>query len=89
MLFGQQIFDCAVFGAPDTEFGETVIAAVQCVPGKQLNLSDIQEFLTTRIARFKIPRKLDIHEELPREDSGKIFKQRLRAKYWEAAKRNI
>lgn len=84
-----EVFDCAVFGAPHAEFGEMIVAAVQCVEGKAVTLEDVQSFLSDKIARFKIPKKLDIHEKLPREDSGKIFKQRLRAPYWDKAKRNI
>ena len=84
-----QVFDCAVFGAPHAEFGEMVIAAVQCVPGKSASLEEVQSYLSEKIARFKIPRKLDIHEQLPREDSGKIFKHRLRAPYWDETGRQI
>ena len=84
-----EVFDCAVFGAPHAEFGEMVVAAVHCVDGKTIALKDVQNFLSDKIAKFKIPRKLDIHEGLPREDSGKIFKQRLRAPYWENSERNI
>lgn len=84
-----EVFDCAVFGAPHAEFGEMIVAAVQCVPGKVVTLEEVSAFLAARIAKFKIPRKLDLHEALPREDSGKIFKQRLRAPYWEATGRKI
>lgn len=84
-----EVFDCAVFGAPNPEFGEMVIAAVQCIPGKNVSLTDVQLYLSSRIAKFKIPQQIDIHNQLPREDSGKIFKQRLRAPYWEKADRKI
>jgi long-chain acyl-CoA synthetase len=73
------IVDCAIFGAPDPEFGEMVVAAVQCKPTKNITLAQMHEFLDGKLARFKYPRKLDIHKQLPREDSGKIFKQKLRA----------
>ena len=72
------IVDCAIFGAPDPEFGEMVVAAVQCKPTKNITLAQMHNFLDGKLARFKFPRKLDIHERLPREDSGKIFKQKLR-----------
>lgn len=84
-----EVFDCAVFGAPHAEFGEQIIAAVQCVPGKNTTLEEVRTFLEPRIARFKIPRQIDLHGSLPREDSGKIFKQRLRAPYWEESGRSI
>ena len=84
-----EVFDCAVFGAPHTEFGEQVIAAVQCAGGARLTLEAVQDFLSDKIAGFKIPKQLDIHESLPREDSGKIFKERLRAPYWDTTGRKI
>lgn len=84
-----QVADCAVFGAPDPEFGEKVVAAVECAPGQDLSLAEMQAFLAPLLAKFKIPRKLDTHDALPREDSGKIFKQRLRAPYWKDQVSNI
>ena len=75
----EDIVDCAIFGAPDSEFGEMVVAAVQCKPTKTITLEQMHEFLDGKLARFKLPRKLDIHQKLPREDSGKIFKQKLRS----------
>lgn len=84
-----EIFDCAVFGAPHAEFGEMVVAAVQCAPDTSLSLEDVQTYLADKIARYKMPRKVDLHESLPREDSGKIFKKRLRAPYWDASGRKI
>lgn len=84
-----EVADCAVFGAPDSEFGEQVVAAVQCAPGKSVTLEEVHTFLKPLLAKFKMPRLLDIHAELPREDSGKIFKKRLRAPYWEKESRKI
>ena len=72
------IIDCAIFGAPDPDFGEMVVAAVQCLPAKIITLAQMHEYLDGKLARFKFPRKLEIHEKLPREDSGKIFKHKLR-----------
>ena len=77
------IVDCAIFGAAHPEFGEMVVAAVQCRPTTNVTLAQIHEFLDGKLAHFKFPRKLYIHKNLPREDSGKIFKQKLRAIYTE------
>ena len=84
-----QVADCAVFGAPDPEFGERIIAAVQLADGQTLSFDDMQAFLLPRLAKFKIPKKLDIHAALPREDSGKIFKTRLRDPYWEGQTKKV
>lgn len=84
-----QISDCAVFGAPDAEFGEQIVAAVQCAQGATVTLDDVRDYLAPLLAKFKMPRKLDIHDSLPREDSGKIFKKRLRDPYWENQDKKI
>jgi len=84
-----QIIDCAIFGAPDPEFGEKIVAAVQCHSGQIITLDDVLDFLNGKLAGFKIPKILDIHNQLPREDSGKIFKKRLRAPYWADQDRSI
>jgi long-chain acyl-CoA synthetase len=81
--------DCAVFGIPDEEFGEALCAAVQPEPGASVSSADVQSFLKSRIAAYKVPRQIDFHAALPREDSGKIFKRRLRAPYWEKSGRRI
>jgi long-chain acyl-CoA synthetase len=81
--------DCAVFGIPDEEFGEALAAAVQTEPGSSLQAEDIRRFLQEKIANYKVPKVIAFHEELPREESGKIFKRRLRAPYWEKAGRRI
>jgi long-chain acyl-CoA synthetase len=49
----------------------------------------VKRYLADRIASYKVPRIVTFHDELPREDSGKIFKRRLRAPYWEKAGRRI
>jgi long-chain acyl-CoA synthetase len=81
--------DCAVFGIPDEEFGEALAAAVQLDPGVSVDAAAVQVFLSERIASYKVPRVVTFHDELPREESGKIFKRRLRAPYWEKAGRRI
>lgn len=89
LIQSPEVADCAVFGAPHAEFGEMIVAAVTAKPGAAPTLESVRAFLDGRIARFKLPAKLDVHDALPREDSGKIFKQRLRAPYWEAAGRRV
>lgn len=83
------IRDVAVFGAPDPEFGEKVVAAVEPMPGWTPDAAEVMAYLEGKLARFKHPRVVDFHAALPREDSGKIFKPRLRAPYWEGAGRKI
>jgi long-chain acyl-CoA synthetase len=81
--------DCAVFGIPDEEFGEQICAHVEPLPGARLEAGLVRSWLGERLARYKVPKVVEFATALPREDSGKIFKRKLRAPYWEKAGRSI
>jgi len=55
----------------------------------RLDLADIRARLKTSLADYKVPRHIEMRTGLPREDSGKFFKRRLRDPYWEQAGRRI
>jgi long-chain acyl-CoA synthetase len=83
------VADCAVFGIPDDEFGEALAAAVQPAHGASLTAEAVRAWLHDRIAGYKVPRIVTLHDELPREDTGKIFKRRLRDPYWAGRLRRV
>jgi long-chain acyl-CoA synthetase len=83
------VADCAVFGIPDDEFGESLAAAVQCVPGALLTADDVRGYIREHMASYKVPRVVAFHDQLPREDTGKIFKRRLREPYWAGRSRRV
>ncbi len=83
------VHDCAVFGIPDDEFGEALMAVVEPQLGIALEIADIRARLKGSLADYKVPKHIEIRHDLPREDSGKIFKRRLRDPYWERAGRRI
>jgi long-chain acyl-CoA synthetase len=83
------VHDCAVFGIPDDEFGEALMAVVEPQAGMTLDIAAVRAELKTSLADYKVPKHVEIHAQLPREDSGKIFKRRLRDPYWERAGRRI
>jgi long-chain acyl-CoA synthetase len=83
------IHDCAVFGIPDDEFGEALMAVIEPQPGVNLDIAAIRVQLKAALADYKVPRHIEVQTGLPREDSGKIFKRRLRDPYWEKANRRI
>ncbi len=89
LLKAPGVFDCAVFGIPDDEFGERVHAVVQVQPGAAVDEADLKAFLKERMASYKVPKAIDFAADLPREDSGKIFKRKLREPFWERAVRKI
>jgi long-chain acyl-CoA synthetase len=81
--------DCAVFGIPDAEFGEVLAAHVEPHDGAGLTVEEVREHVRTRLAGYKTPRVVEFSDSLPREDSGKIFKRRLREPYWVGHDRSI
>ncbi|NVN84448.1 MAG: AMP-binding protein [Rhodopseudomonas sp.] len=83
------VHDCAVFGIPDEEFGEALMAMLEPQPGVTLDVGFIRAELKKALADYKVPKHIEIMGELPREDSGKIFKRRLRDPYWAKAGRVI
>ena len=81
--------DCAVFGIPDDEYGEAVCAHVEADADAGLSRESVREALGRTLARYKLPKIVEFAAALPREDSGKIFKRKLRAPYWEGEGRSI
>ena len=75
------VSDCAVFGIPDTEFGQALVAVVKGTDGVALTQERVKQYLASRLANFKVPRIIAFRDELPREDTGKIFKRRLQEEY--------
>jgi long-chain acyl-CoA synthetase len=83
------IADCAVFGIPDDEMGEALCACVQLALDASEDEAAIRSFLRAQLASYKVPKKIVFMDQLPREDSGKIFKRRLREPYWAGRERRI
>jgi long-chain acyl-CoA synthetase len=83
------VADCAIFGIPDEEYGEAICAVVQVQPGQSLTESDVRSYLRGKMAGYKVPKRVDFESVLPREDSGKIFKRKLRERYWEGREKRI
>ena len=83
------VADCGVFGIPDEEFGEAICAVVQPQPGVELTEQEVKTYLRGQMASYKVPKRVEFHAELPREDSGKIFKRKLREPFWEGLERRI
>lgn len=72
------IMEAAIVGAPDEKWGEVTRAFIVKRPGKDLSAEEVIDFLRPKIASFKLPRRVDFLEALPRNPSGKILKTTLR-----------
>jgi long-chain acyl-CoA synthetase len=81
--------DCAVFGVPDDEFGEALAAHVELEHDARVDADAVRGHVRANLAAYKTPRVVEFSDALPREDSGKIFKRRLREPYWADRARTI
>lgn len=77
------IADAAVVGRPSPALGEEVVAFVVAAPG--LDAEAVRRRLQERLAAYKIPAELIVVDEMPRNQSGKIVKARLRERFARAA----
>lgn len=73
--------ESAVIGIPHKDFGEAVMAVVVPKPGVQLNSQTMIDALKAKIANFKVPKRIEILESLPRNAMGKVQKNVLREQY--------
>ncbi|WP_255451192.1 AMP-binding protein [Conexibacter sp. W3-3-2] len=79
--------DVAVFGIPDEDLGEVLAAHIDIDPNTVLTEEDVRDHVRRHLAKYKVPRVVVFDDDLPREDSGKLFKRRLRDRYWQQRSR--
>ncbi|MGV0046608.1 acyl-CoA synthetase [Mycobacterium colombiense] len=85
LVMHPKLLDAAVFGVPNDEYGEEVKAVVQpadgVVPGPELAV-ELIEYCRARLAGYKCPRSIEF-DSLPRDPNGKLYKRRIRDRYWQ------
>ncbi len=72
------VSDCAVFGRPDTQWGERVCVAIEVRTGRSVTEDEVIAHLKSQIAGFKVPREVHIVAALPRTASGKVQRGKVR-----------
>ncbi|MGO1885055.1 MAG: fatty acyl-CoA synthetase [Citricoccus sp.] len=75
----EQVAEVAVVGTPDERWIEAVTAVVVLKDGAELTAESVRAHVKSRIADFKVPKRVDFVAELPRNQSGKLLKRELRA----------
>src|SRR5215218_2308608 len=83
------VAEVAVIGIPDDKWGELVTALVVVAEGEQVSEADIMAHCRGKIAGYKIPKKVEFREEIPRTATGKIQKFKLREAFWSAKERRV
>ena len=82
--------ETAVFGIPDPQWGELVMACVVLKPGATVGLDELIAHCRRSLASYKIPRRIEFSPcELPKSGSGKILKIALRERFWAHQERAV
>jgi long-chain acyl-CoA synthetase len=92
LLSHPAVADAATVGAPNEEWGEEVRAVVQLESGHAPSQALADELIAhcrARLAHFKCPRRIDFDADLPRHETGKIYRRLVRDRYWQGRERKI
>jgi acyl-CoA synthetase (AMP-forming)/AMP-acid ligase II len=82
--------EAAVFGVPDPQWGELVMACVVLKAGAILTSDDLIAFCRRSLASYKLPRRVEFSEtDLPKSSSGKLLKRTLRERFWDHQQRAV
>lgn len=73
------ILECAVIGKPHADYGESIVAVVVPVEGREVTLEGVRSFCKERISSYKVPHELLVVAAIPRNPSGKVLKHQIRA----------
>jgi acyl-CoA synthetase (AMP-forming)/AMP-acid ligase II len=92
LVMHPKLVDAAVFGVPNEEFGEEVKAVVQpadgVAAGPELE-AELIAYCRAHVATYKCPRTVEFDRELPRDPNGKLYKRRIRERYWQGRSSRI
>jgi acyl-CoA synthetase (AMP-forming)/AMP-acid ligase II len=83
------VAECAVFAIPDPKWGEAVRAAVTLRPDHAVDPEELIAFCKEHLARFKVPKAIDVLEQLPKSGVGKILRRALREPWWKDQERGV
>jgi fatty-acyl-CoA synthase len=70
---------CAVVGMPDAKWGEIGVACIVLKPGSETTADQLMDHMRGRLARYKVPKRVELMDSLPISGAGKILKRELKA----------
>ena len=78
LLAHSDVADVAVVGVPDEQFGARLVAHVVATTGRDLDTDALRGHVRENLGRIYVPREIVLHDELPRNATGKVVKRDLR-----------
>ncbi|HKK37060.1 MAG TPA: acyl-CoA synthetase [Paracoccaceae bacterium] len=90
LIVHPKVQDAAVFGVPDDDFGEAVKAVVQLRDPAEASpelAAELIAWCRAALSGIKTPKSVDFREDLPRTETGKLMKRKLKDEYWAAARK--
>ena len=83
------VAEAAVIGVPDERWGELVLGLVVLADGAAASTDELRDHCRGQLAGFKVPKRIELRDELDRTATGKLQKFKLRAPYWEGRDRQV
>lgn len=69
------VAEAVVVGVPDDEFGQRLVAVVVPARADAVSADDVRAWVRSNLARYKVPRAVELHDELPRNATGKVLRR--------------
>src|SRR5574340_1717741 len=83
------VLEAAAVGVPNDDWGEEIKAVVALKPGLAVTPADILTYCKERLAGFKQPKSVEIVDDLPKNEAGKVMRRLIRDPYWEGRTRRV
>ena len=73
-----KVQDVQVIGVPDKKYGEEAWAAIVLKEGESMTEPEMREYITSHLARHKVPRYIEFVDGFPLNAAGKVLKYKMR-----------
>ncbi len=83
------VMEASVIGIPDEKWGESLLAFIVPKPGMPVDPRETISWCEDKLAKYKIPKRIEVVDELPKSPAGKVLKRILREPFWKDQERKV